>query len=47
MVRLARWDDLERVNELRKMVNDVHVNGRADIFKAGFDDVLKNSVGKG
>lgn len=44
MVRLARWDDLERVNELRKMVNDVHVNGRADIFKAGFDDVLKNYI---
>lgn len=44
MVRLAREDELERVNEIRKMVNDVHVNGRPDIFKAGFDDALKNYI---
>ena len=27
-VRYARRDELERVNELREMVNEVHVNGR-------------------
>lgn len=36
MVRFAKKEDLERVNELRKMVNDIHVEGRPDIFKPGF-----------
>lgn len=44
MVRLAKQDELERVNEIRKMVNDVHVNGRPDIFKAGFNEDLKNYI---
>lgn len=44
MVRLAKQDELERVNEIRKMVNDVHVNGRPDIYKAGFNDELKNYI---
>ena len=33
MVRFARQEDLERVNELRKEVNELHVSGRPDIFK--------------
>ncbi len=36
MVRFAQRDDLERVNELRRQVNDTHVQGRPDIFKPGF-----------
>lgn len=44
MVRLAKKEELERVNEIRKMVNDVHVLGRPDIFKAGFNDELKNFI---
>lgn len=36
MVRFADKNDLERVNEIRKQVNDLHVNGRPDIFKPGF-----------
>lgn len=44
MVRFARKDELEKVNEMRKQVNDVHVSGRPDIFKAGFCDELKNFI---
>lgn len=40
-VRPARRDELERVNELRRMVNDLHVCGRPDIFRAGFCDELQ------
>lgn len=36
MARFAEEKDLIRVNELRKQVNDVHVNGRPDIFRPGF-----------
>lgn len=36
MVRFAEEKDLDRVNELRKQVNDIHVEGRPDVFKAGF-----------
>ncbi len=36
MVRFAEEKDIIRVNELRKQVNDIHVEGRPDIFKAGF-----------
>ena len=42
MVRFANEKDLERINELRKQVNDIHVEGRPDIFKAGFCDELKD-----
>ena len=44
MIRFAEEKDLERVNELRKQVNDVHVNGRPDIFKPGFGEDIKNLV---
>lgn len=43
-VRLAAIDELERVNELRRMVNDVHVNGRPDIFRSGFGEELRQHV---
>ena len=42
MVRLATLKDLERVNELRKQVNGLHVNGRPDHFKSGWTVELKN-----
>lgn len=38
-VRFARIDELERINELRKVVNDIHVYGCPDFFKPGFKDV--------
>lgn len=42
MVRFAKEKDLDRVNELRKQVNDIHVEGRPDIFKAGFCEELRD-----
>lgn len=36
MVRFAEEKDLGRINELRKQVNDIHVEGRPDRFKTGF-----------
>lgn len=44
MVRFAREEDLKRVNELREEVNEVHVKGRPDIFKPGFNDVLRDYI---
>lgn len=44
MVRFAKEEDLERVNELRKEVNDLHVQGRPDIFKPGFNEVLRDYI---
>ena len=43
-VRSALRDELERVNELRRQVNDVHVSGRPDIFRPGFSPELSNHV---
>ena len=43
-VRFARPEDLERVNELRRQVNDVHVAGRPDVFKPGFPAELRDHV---
>ena len=43
-VRFAREEDLERVNELRRQVNDVHVQGRPETFRAGFDDALRDHI---
>lgn len=42
MVRFAQEKDLDRINELRKQVNDIHVEGRPDIFKAGFGTELRH-----
>ena len=41
MVRFAEEKDLEKVNELRKQVNDIHVEGRPDLFKAGFGEEIR------
>ena len=41
-VRLAREEDLDRVNELRREVNDLHVAGVPDVFKPGFCDELRD-----
>jgi len=43
-IRLARENELERVNELRKQVNDLHVSGRPDVFKPGFGDDLSDFI---
>lgn len=36
--------DLIRVNALQKQVNDLHVDGRPDIFTPGFSDELRDHV---
>lgn len=43
-VRFARREELARVNELRRMVNDVHVAGRPDIFRPGFNEALQQCI---
>lgn len=43
-VRLALKNDLERVNILRKQVNDIHVDSKPEVFKAGFSDELSDYV---
>lgn len=44
MVRYATREELKRVNELRKIVNEVHCNGRPDIFKGGFCKELEEFI---
>ena len=44
MVRFAKKDELERVNELRKQVNDLHVEGEPEIFKPGFPKELSDHI---
>ena len=43
-VRFAGEGDLERVNELRRQVNELHVEGRPDVFRPGFCDELRDYV---
>ena len=43
-VRFARAEDLERINELRRQVNDLHVAGRPDTFKSGFCEALRDHL---
>ncbi len=43
-VRLARENELDRVNELRMQVNALHVAGKPDVFKPGFHEELRNYV---
>jgi len=43
-VRFAKAEDLERVNELRKQVNDLHVAGKPEVFKPGFGAELRDYI---
>lgn len=43
-VRYALREELQKVNKLRKMVNDLHVSGRPDIFRSGFNQELQDRV---
>ena len=42
--RFAKAEDLERINELRRQVNEVHVQGRPETFKPGFPKELRDYV---
>ncbi len=44
VVRFARDEDLERVNELRRQVNELHVAGKPEVFKAGFRGELRDYI---
>ncbi len=44
MIRLAQPRDAEQINALRKQVNDLHVQGRPDLFKPGFGRELQEYV---
>ncbi|MBQ3864430.1 MAG: GNAT family N-acetyltransferase [Clostridia bacterium] len=43
-VRLAQDGDLEKVNELRRQVNELHVSGEPAIFKPGFSGELRDYI---
>ena len=43
MVRFAEEHELDRVNVLRRQVNDLHVAGKPEIFKPGFPDELAHA----
>lgn len=42
MIREATMNDLDRVNDMRRQVNELHVAGRPDVFRAGFCDELRD-----
>ena len=42
MVRFGTEKDIEKINDLRKQVNEIHAVGRPDVFKAGFDRKLQD-----
>lgn len=44
VVRFAQRSELDRINELRSQVNDVHVSGRPDIFRPGFVEELQSHI---
>ena len=43
-IRFAKIEELEQVNVLRKQVNDLHVKGKPEVFKAGFPKELADYV---
>ncbi len=44
IVRFAKENELGRVNELRKQVNDIHVEGKPEVFKPGFGQELRDFI---
>ena len=43
-IRFAEECELDRVNELRRQVNELHVAGKPDVFKPGFAPELRDFV---
>lgn len=44
MIRFAKENELIRVNEMRKQVNDLHVEGKPEVFRAGFNKELQDHI---
>ncbi len=45
-VRYANFEDIERVNELRQAVHDLHAKARPDVFRQEFCDELRLDIYK-
>ena len=43
-IRFAAENELDRINELRKQVNDIHVAGKPEVFKPGFNKELQDFI---
>ena len=44
IVRFAEENELDRINEIRRQVNEIHVEGKPEVFKPGFDDELRDYI---
>ncbi len=44
IIRFAGAEDLYRVNELRRQVNELHVAGKPEVFKPGFCSELRDYI---
>lgn len=44
MIRFAKREELERVNQIRKQVSDLHANGRMDICKKDFSKEIQDEI---
>ena len=44
IVRLAEKKELDRINELRRQVSDLHVAGKPEVFKPGFPEELRDFI---
>ena len=43
-IRFAQETELDAVNELRRQVNALHVEGKPEVFKPGFPDALRDYI---
>ena len=43
-VRLARENELDEINRIRKQVNDIHAAGKPEVFKKGFGKDLQDLI---
>lgn len=44
VIRYAKEEELEQVNNIRRQVNELHCSGRPDIFKSGGWEYIKDIV---
>lgn len=44
IIRFVKENELIRVNEMRRQINDIHVKGKPEIFKEGFNNELRDYI---
>ena len=44
IIRFVKDNELIRVNEMRRQINDIHVKGKPEIFKEGFNNELRDYI---